>query len=275
VNAHPHARGASLARFGEALYDALVSRIPIPPITDSVPDLTLLDAYEIQKVFVERRMTAEGSHIVGRKIGVTSKAVQDLLNVRQPDFGNLLSTMRYRDHASIAVDTMISPRAEGEIAFKLKHDLVGPGLMAADVLRATECVMPCFEIVDSRISNWRIRIQDTVADNASSGVFVLGTGACDPRRIDLTLVGMSIEKNGEIVGTGAGAAALGHPLNAVAWLANTLAGVDVALRAGDIVLSGALSALVPINAGDRLNMVLSGIGLASVNFTGEVDGRVV
>jgi 2-oxopent-4-enoate/cis-2-oxohex-4-enoate hydratase len=273
VNAHPHARGASLARFGEALYDALVSRIPIPPITDSVPDLTLLDAYGIQKVFVERRMIAEGSHIVGRKIGVTSKAVQDLLNVRQPDFGNLISTMLYRDHASIAVDTMISPRAEGEIAFMLRQDLVGPGLMAADVLRATECVMPCFEIVDSRISNWRIRIQDTVADNASSGVFVLGTGARDPRRIDLTLVGMSIEKNDEIVGTGAGAAALGHPLNAVAWLANTLASVDVALRAGEIVLSGALSALVPVKAGDRLNMALGGIGLASVNFAGEVDGR--
>jgi 2-oxopent-4-enoate/cis-2-oxohex-4-enoate hydratase len=164
VNAQPNSRGVSIAHFGEALYDALVSRIPISPITDSIPELTLRDAYGIQKVFVERRMAAEGSHIVGRKIGVTSKAVQDLLKVRQPDFGHLLSTMRLCDHASIAVDAMISPRAEGEIAFILKHDLVGPGLMAADVLRATECVIPCFEIVDSRISNWRIRIQDTVAD---------------------------------------------------------------------------------------------------------------
>jgi 2-oxopent-4-enoate/cis-2-oxohex-4-enoate hydratase len=268
----PSSFGASVSRFGSALLDALVTRIPIPPITDCVPDITVQDAYGIQKEFVALRMAAEGSHIVGRKIGVTSKAVQDLLNVRQPDFGNLLSTMLYRDQASIAADKMISPRAEGEIAFLLKRDLSGPGLFAADVLRATECVMPCFEIVDSRIANWKIRIQDTIADNASSGAFVLGTGVCDPRQIDLALVGMSIEKNGEVVGTGAGAAALGHPLNAVAWLANMLASLDVTLRAGEIILSGALSALVPVKAGDRLHMALGGIGAASVNFTEASNG---
>ncbi|MCY1537010.1 2-hydroxyhexa-2,4-dienoate hydratase [compost metagenome] len=134
------------------------------------------------------------------------------------------------------------------------------------MLAATECVMPCFEIVDSRIRDWKIRIQDTVADNASSGVFVLGDAAVDPRQLDLGTVGMTLEKNGEIVATGAGAAALGHPANAVAWLANTLGRLGIGLKRGEVILSGSLAAMVPVAAGDQLRISLGGIGSAGVRF---------
>jgi 2-oxopent-4-enoate/cis-2-oxohex-4-enoate hydratase len=136
----------------------------------------------------------------------------------------------------------------------------------ADVLSATDYVLPCFEIVDSRIRDWKIRIEDTVADNASSGVFVLGDTAVDPRSIDLRTVGMTLEKNGEIAATGAGAAALGNPLTAVAWLANTLGELGMSLKAGEVILSGSLAAMLPVQAGDSLRMSLGGIGSATVRF---------
>jgi 2-oxopent-4-enoate/cis-2-oxohex-4-enoate hydratase len=204
--------------------------------------------------------------VIGKKIGVTSEAVMNMLDVRQPDFGHLTSAMVFADGAAIDVSQLIAPKAEGEIAFVLKHDLAGPGVTNADVLRATEAVLPCFEIVDSRIRDWKIRIQDTVADNASSGVFVLGDQAVDPRELDLALVGMTLEKNGEIAATGAGAAALGHPANAVAWLANTLGRLGMTLNAGEVILSGSLAAMVPVTAGDSLRISLGGIGSASVRF---------
>lgn len=260
--------GDAIAHWGERLYRALDDCTPIAPITESDPSITITMAYAIQNDLIARRMAAEGSKIVGRKIGVTSKAVQEILDVREPDFGQLLSSMTYMDGAAIDVGRLISPRAEGEIAFVLRHDLVGPGINAADVLYATDYVVPCFEIVDSRITDWKIQIQDTVADNASSGVFVLGTTAVDPRRVDLALIGMTIEKNDEIVGTGAGAAALGHPLNSVAWLANTLGRLGVTLNAGDVILSGALSALVPVVAGDQLRVTIADLGSVSAEFSG-------
>lgn len=257
-----------VAQFGDALYEALVERKPVAPITDSFPTMTIRDAYEIQAHFVKSRMLAENSALIGRKIGATSKAVQQLLNIEQPDFGALLSTMKVADAHEIDIDTLVAPRVEGEIAFLLEHDLQGPGLTAANVLRATRKVVPCIEIVDSRIRDWRIRIQDTVADNASSGAFVLGQSGCDPRSLDLSLVGMVIQKNDVVVGTGAGAAALGHPLNSIAWLANTLSEFGIGLEAGDVVLSGALSGLVPVVAGDRIRVSISRLGDVSVEFSG-------
>ncbi|MBV2162984.1 MAG: fumarylacetoacetate hydrolase family protein, partial [Comamonas sp.] len=167
---------------------------------------------------------------------------------------------------SVDMDTLIQPKAEGEIAFVLKKTLQGPGVTAADVLAATEGVMACFEIVDSRIRDWKIRIQDTVADNASCGVFVLGDRLVDVRDVDLGTCGMVLEKNGEIVATGAGAAALGHPANAVAWLANTLGRLGIALEAGEVVLSGSLGIMVPVAAGDNLRVTIGGIGGCSVRF---------
>jgi 2-oxopent-4-enoate/cis-2-oxohex-4-enoate hydratase len=192
--------------------------------------------------------------------------VMDMLGVDQPDFGQMTSDMVLNEGQPVRTDTMIAPRAEAEVAFMLKHDLMGPGVTAADVLRATECVMPCFEIVDSRIRDWKIRIQDTVADNASCGVFVLGDRAVDPRRIDLSTCGMVLEKKGEIVATGAGAAALGSPLNAVAWLANTLGRLGIGLKAGEVVLSGALAAMFPAAKGDNFRVSIGGLGGCSVRF---------
>ncbi|NKF20754.1 2-oxopent-4-enoate hydratase [Solimonas marina] len=253
-------------RLGERLYQALRERKAIAPLTAEYPELTIADAYRIQQCMIDRRLAATGERIVGKKIGVTSQVVMDMLGVDQPDFGVLTSGMVYNDGAQIAAGELIAPKAEGEIAFLLKRDLCGPGIGCADVLAATELVMPCFEIVDSRIADWKIKIQDTVADNASSGVFVIGDAAVDPRRLDLTLTGMTLEKNGQLIGTGAGAAALGHPANAVAWLANMLGTLGVTLRAGEIVLSGSLAAMVPVAAGDQLRIGLSGIGSASVSF---------
>lgn len=253
-------------QYGDALYQALLDRKAIDPLTVTEPDISIQDAYRIQLRMIERRLQDGNEQVIGKKIGVTSRAVMDMLKVDQPDFGHLTSSMVFGDGAAIAADSLIAPKAEGEIAFVLKHNLCGPGITNADVLRATEYVLPCFEIVDSRIRDWKIRIQDTVADNASSGVFVLGDAAADPRKIDLAVVGMTLEKNGDAVATGAGAAALGHPLNAVTWLANTLGELGMSLRAGEVILSGSLAAMVPVKAGDNLRVSLGGIGSVGVRF---------
>ena len=250
---------------GEELYQALVQRQVLAPLSERHPGLTIEDAYAIQQRMLARRLAA-GERVVGKKIGVTSQAVMDMLGVYQPDFGWLTDAMVYNEGEAIPADTLIQPKAEGEIAFVLKKTLQGPGVTAADVLAATEGVMACFEIVDSRIRDWKIKIQDTVADNACCGVFVLGDRRVDPRDVDRGTCGMVLEKNGEIVATGAGAAALGHPANAVAWLANTLGRLGIALEAGEVVLSGSLGIMVPVQAGDNLRVTIGGIGGCSVRF---------
>ncbi len=254
-----------ITRLGDELYDALTARTVVDPLTSRHPDITLDDAYHIQQRMVERRVQA-GERIIGKKIGVTSRAVMNMLGVYRPDFGYMLDGMTYNEGQSVDMTTLIQPKAEGEIAFILKRDLLGPGITNADVLAATECVMPCFEIVDSRIRDWKIRIQDTVADNASCGVFVLGDQAVDPRKIDLSLCGMVLERNGEIIATGAGAAALGSPVNAVTWLANTMGALGIPLKAGEVILSGALAAMFPAKAGDSFRVSIGGLGSCSVRF---------
>lgn len=256
---------AQILQLGDELYEALSSRQTVSPLTSRGFDITIEDAYHIQQQMLSRRL-ANGEKIIGKKIGVTSKVVMDMLGVYQPDFGYLLDGMVYNEGESIPMNTLIQPKAEGEIAFVLKKDLMGPGVTNADVLAATEGVMACFEIVDSRIQDWKIKIQDTVADNASCGVFVLGDKLVDPKKVDLALCGMVLEKNGEIVVTGAGAATMASPVNAMVWLANTLGRLGIGLNAGDIVLSGALGAMVPVQAGDSLRCTIGGIGGCSVRF---------
>jgi 2-oxopent-4-enoate/cis-2-oxohex-4-enoate hydratase len=256
----------TINRYGDELYQALQTAAAIDPLTEREPDITIEDAYAIQGRMIARRLETPGEKVIGKKIGVTSKAVMDMLNVRQPDFGQLLTSMFLESGATCEMARMIAPRAEGEIAFVLKHDLEGPGVTLADVILATDYVSSCFEIVDSRIRDWRIKIQDTVADNGSAAALVIGRAKVDPRKIDLSLVGMTLTKNGEIVATGAGAAALGHPANAVAWLANTLGALGVPLKAGEVILSGSLAALIPVVAGDDLTMTIGEIGSASVRF---------
>ncbi|MFN3956171.1 MAG: 2-oxopent-4-enoate hydratase [Tepidimonas ignava] len=255
----------TLESLGDELYAALVGCQVVDPLTSRHPDITIEDAYAIQQRLNARRVAA-GERIIGKKIGVTSQAVMNMLGVNQPDFGMLTDGMVYNEGEAIPAARLIQPKAEGEIAFVLKRDLQGPGVTAADVLAATEGVMACFEIVDSRIRDWKIKIQDTVADNASCGVFVLGDRLVDPRAVDLNTCGMVLEKNGEIVVTGAGAATMGSPLTAVAWLANTLGRMGVALKAGEVILSGALGAMVPVQRGDNLRVTVGGIGGCSVRF---------
>lgn len=256
---------STIDELGDELYAAWRERRTVQPLTDRISGITVDDAYRIQLRTIARRV-AEGERHVGKKIGLTSKPVQNLFGVSQPDFGHLLSGMAYNDGATIPAAGFIQPKGEGELAFLLRRDLAGPGLTNADVLAATDCVLPCFEIVDSRIRDWKIKVQDTVADNGSSAAFVVGDSAVDPSRIDLTTVGMVLEKNGELIGTGAGAATLGNPVNAVTWLANALGAYGIVLKAGELILAGSLSIMFPIAAGDSLRMSLGRVGSASCRF---------
>lgn len=256
---------SKIEHYGDELYNALITRTAVAPLTDREADITIEDAYQIQQRMIQRRLDA-GETIIGKKIGVTSKVVMDMLKVDQPDFGMMTSGMVFNEGESIDTSTMIAPRAEAEVAFVLKSDLMGPGVTAADVLRATDFVVPCFEIVDSRIQDWKIKIQDTVADNASCGVLTLGGVRRSPRDLDLALAGMVLEKNGELISTSTGAAVQGSPVNAVAWLANTLGRLGIGLKAGEVILSGSQSPLVPVKAGDSLVCAVGGLGSTSVRF---------
>lgn len=257
-----------IASLGDELYGALRSQRTLVPLTSRHTDITVDDAYRISLHFLALREIS-GERVIGKKIGVTSKPVQDMLGVFQPDFGFLTDAMQYPDDATVSLKTarLIQPRAEGEIAFKLKADLQGPGVTREDVLAATEWVAPCFEIVDSRIDDWKIKIQDTVADNASCGVFVIGEQHTDPRALDLAAASMQMWKNGEPAGTGLGAAVQGHPAEAVAWLANTLGAFGIPFKAGELILSGSLAPLVPAVAGDRFTMQIEGLGGCSITFS--------
>jgi 2-oxopent-4-enoate/cis-2-oxohex-4-enoate hydratase len=258
---------ALIPALGDELFDALRTRRTVAPLTRRHADISIDQAYRISLHWLRRR-EADGERLIGKKIGVTSKPVQDMLDVRQPDFGFLTDAMQVADGSSVSLSRagLIQPRAEGEIAFMLKADLQGPGVTRAQVLAATAWVAPCFEIVDSRIADWQIRIQDTVADNASCGVFVIGAEHTDPVGLDLAAVSMQMWKNGQACGAGLGSAVQGHPAEAVAWLANTLGAYGIPFKAGEIILSGSLAPLVPALAGDQFTMRIDGLGSCCVDF---------
>jgi 2-oxopent-4-enoate/cis-2-oxohex-4-enoate hydratase len=246
---------STIARHGDALYDAWRERRVISPLLEQAPNITVQDAYSIQLHMVTRRIQA-GETIVGKKIGVTSKPIQDFLGVYEPDFGQLTSGMVRTEADGVDLNMLIQPKAEAELAFVLDRDLVGPGITATDVIRATAYVAPCFEIVDSRIRDWKLKIQDTVADKG------------DPRKLDITMAGMVLHKNGELFSTGVGAAVQGSPVNAVVWLANTLGRLGLPFRAGEVILSGSQSALVPVRDGDELTCTIGGLGTCRARFFG-------
>ena len=257
-----------IKKFGDEIYEAMRARETLEPLTTRWPEIQIADAYHISLHLVNRRCTEDGETIIGKKIGVTSKAVQEMLDVHQPDFGYLTDKMMYENGGEMPISTeLIQPRAEGEIAFMLKKDLVGPGVTNEDVLDATDYVMACFEIVDSRVHDWKVRIQDTVADNASCGLFVLGAERVSPEGVDFPNLKMKVFKNGALLSEGLGSAALGSPVNCVAWLANTLGEFGITLNAGDVVLSGSLVPLEPVVAGDEMHLEVEGLGTASVKFT--------
>lgn len=255
-----------IEHYGDELYRALRERFMVAPLTDREPTITIDDAYRIQLAIVRRKLEREGVRHIGKKIGVTSEVVQKMLSVDQPDFGHLTSEMALADGDEAPTAKMLQPRAEGEIAFVLAKDLRGPGLIASDILAATDVVKACFEIVDSRIQDWKIKIEDTVADNASSGMLVVSKRGVRPSSVDLLGCKMTLEKNGSVVGTGTGAATMGSPVTAMTWLANKLGELGIVLRAGEIILSGSLGPLVPAAKGDHMHLVIDGIGECRVRF---------
>jgi 2-keto-4-pentenoate hydratase len=234
-------------------------REPCAPIRDVVPGATIDDAYVIQSLV--REATGAGRRHFGRKIGLTSPAVQRQMGVAQPDFGTLYADMAYGDNEPVPASRLLQPRIEAEVAFVLGRDLPDAPVTTTDVIRATDFVVAAIEIVDSRIRDWDISIVDTVADNASSGLLVLGGR---PRRLhdmdDLARVEMSLASDGAVVSSGVGSACLGHPINAVVWLANALAARGAPLREGELILSGALGPLVPAQADRRYEAAIQGLG---------------
>jgi 2-oxopent-4-enoate hydratase len=236
-----------------------------PRVSEEHPGMSLGDAYAVQRACTARRLE-EGSKVVGRKVGATNPVIQRLFGIDQPDYGVLFDDMMLADGARIARSRLIQPMVEVETAFILARPLRGPNVTTAEVMLATAALVPCFEIIDSRIEEWRITVLDTVADNGSSARCVLGDRVVPPVGIDLRLLGVVLERNGEVVSTGAGAAALGHPAAAVAWLANTLAWYGEGLDAGHIVLPGALTTAVRAEAGDHFEAHLAGLGRVSCRF---------
>lgn len=239
---------------------------PCPPLRDRLLPAGDIDAaYAVQRSQVQRWLAA-GHRRVGAKIGLTSRAVQESFGVFQPDFGVLTDRMAVPDGVEVEMDRLLQPRVEAEVAFVLGADLTDERVTTVDVIRAVDHLLPAIEIVDSRVADWDISIVDTIADNASSGLFVLGT---TPRRlteVDLRLCGMVLEQGGQPVSVGAGAACLGNPLHALAWLASTLARAGDPLRAGEVVLSGALGPMVPVTPGAAYEARISGLGSVRTAF---------
>jgi 2-keto-4-pentenoate hydratase len=256
---------SKIEKFAAQLAQAETTQVGIDPLTVVDPEITVDEAYYIQLENIKKKLS-EGQKIVGKKIGLTSVAVQKMLGVDEPDYGHLLDSMVIENGGVIDTKTMLQPKIEGEIAFILKKDLKGPNVTAVDVIQATDYVLPALEIVDSRVQDWKIKLQDTVADNASSGLYVLGGKPTKLEDIDLELLGMVLSQNGEMVNTGVGAAALGNPATCVAWLANRLADYDISLKAGEVILSGALSGMVAANPGDSFTARFAHLGQVSVNF---------
>lgn len=244
------------------LHGAISDGRPCPPIRDLLPSQDIETGYKVQELLTAAAIR-KGRRVVGRKVGLTSPAVQQQLGVDQPDFGMLFDDMARDQSSPIAPGVLLQPKIEAEIAFVLSHDLDQPDMDVAAVKRAVDHVVPALEIVDSRIKDWDISIVDTVADNASSALFVLGDQYSSLGNLDLSSVTMTLTADGEQVSDGNGAACLGDPLNAVLWLAKTTRDFGRPLRAGEIVLSGALGPMVPIGAGLQYKAAISGLGTVS------------
>jgi 2-keto-4-pentenoate hydratase len=254
-----------LDRYALALRTARERRVPIAPLTESEPTLSVSDAYAIAQRNVDAR-TASGARVVGHKIGLTSPAVQEQLGVDEPDYGTLLDEMQIDDGAVIDIDRYIAPRVELELAFRLAAPLPGPNVTAEDVRRATADVAPAIELVDSRVRDWRIRLADTVADAASSAGFVVGGPARPLRELDPADVAAELWRGAELIERGHSSAVLGDPCVSVAWLANELLALGETLGPGQVILSGACTRMVPVAAGDRFRGVLAGLGEVTVAF---------
>lgn len=255
---------SKIEKIAVALKDAELDVEAVKAISRQYPELEIKDAYNIQLFNIDKEVSS-GKKITGKKIGLTSLAMQDLLGVDQPDFGHLIDSMEVQNN-TIERNKMLLPKVEGEIAFVLKKDIQGPDVSVEDVIDATDYIAAAIEIVDSRIENWKINIIDTIADNASSGMYILSEKKIDPKKVDLKDITMDLYKNGEKINTGIGKDVLGDPAYAVAWLANTLWEYGVTLKKGEIILSGALTAALAAEAGDEYQVIFSELGDLAVKF---------
>lgn len=252
----------------DRLRAAEVGQRPCAPVRDLIGATDIGVAYEVQRILTSERLSS-GARLIGRKVGLTSRAVQIQFGVDQPDFGVLFDFMKADEGRPIAMTTLLQPRAEAEIAFVLGADIVDLAVTAQSIAHAVEVAIPAIEIVDSRIAEWDIAITDTVADNASSGMFVLGAAQLDLARFVPAVVQMTMTIDDQLVSTGDGRACLGDPLEALAWLARTSITVGDPLRAGDIVLSGALGPVVPVPAGCTVRAEFTELGSVTATFTSE------
>ena len=246
-----------------ALYDARRTRVPIPPFTDADPTLGMAEGYAIQRELIDL-LLADGDRIIGYKVGLTSKPMQQMVGVDSPDYGPVLASTVYRDGDTIPVSRFIAPKVEAEIVFVLGERLMGPGVTVTQAHAAIAGAVAAMEIVDSRIADWRIKLADTVADLASNGAMATASRVVPITDFDTRLVGMTLTRNGELIDTGAGAAALGDPVAVVAWLANVLGGDGVALEPGHLIMTGALHAAVPMTPGDVFRAEFDRLGPITV-----------
>jgi 2-keto-4-pentenoate hydratase len=247
------------------LRQAETEGFPCAPVRDLIGDTDVDLAYQVQEHNLALKLDA-GARLVGRKIGLTSQAVQRQLGVDQPDYGALLDSMVVPDEGSVLVHRVLQPRIEAEVAFRLARDLTSSAPSSAEVEGAVECMYPALEIVGSRIAGWDIRITDTIADNGSSGLFVLGGRAVSLDEVRPVDVAMELSRHGEVVSAGSGRACLGDPLLALQWLARAAVAVGRPLRAGEVILSGALGPMVAVSAGDVFSAEISGLGSVEVSF---------
>ncbi|WP_134704251.1 2-keto-4-pentenoate hydratase [Ammoniphilus sp. YIM 78166] len=247
------------------LLEAERTKVGITPLTQRYEELTVEDAYQIQLDVIKKKRS-EGRQVIGKKVGLTSLAMQKMLGVDEPDYGHLLDDMRVSDGEKVSIADMLSPKIEAEIGFILSQDLTGPHVTYLDVLMATKYVVPTLEIIDSRIADWKIKLIDTIADNGSSAKVVVGNKLSTIDGLDLRALGMVLYNHGELMATGSGAAALGHPAEAVAWLANKLHTFGITLKAGELILPGALSGAMSVKSGDRVSADFGPLGSVSVTF---------
>lgn len=256
---------ATRAELAAELAEAERSGIAIGPLTAGHPDIDVVDAYEIQLINIRQRV-AEGAVVVGHKVGLSSAAMQTMMGVDEPDYGHLLADMEVFEDVPVPVGKYLYPRVEVEVGFILAGDLPGAGCTEDDVIAATAAFAPAIELIDSRITDWKIALCDTIADNASSAGFVLGPERVSPKDVDIRGIDAVLYRNGEVVAEGRSDAVLGNPVTAVAWLARKVDSFGVRLKAGDIVLPGSCTRAIDAGPGDEFRAEFAGLGSVRLSF---------
>ncbi|MFM9035721.1 MAG: 2-keto-4-pentenoate hydratase [Mycobacterium sp.] len=256
---------ATRAELAAELAEAERTRVPMSPLTAAHPEIDVVDAYEIQLINIRQRV-AEGATVVGHKVGLSSEAMQTMMGVDEPDYGHLLADMEVFEDRPVDAAGYLFPRVEVEVGFILADDLPGAGCTEDDVLAATAAFAPAIELIDTRITDWKIALCDTIADNASSAGFVLGQQRVSPKDVDIKGIDAVLTRNGEVVAEGRSDAVLGNPVTAVAWLARKVDGFGVRLKAGDIVLPGSCTRAIDVRAGDGFVAEFAGLGSVRLSF---------